>query len=376
MRSFSLRDWFGVLAWMLSAFGLGISPFIARDWSNLATALVAHISIWFGACTLSFLIHEFAHFVVAGAVGMKVWCVNAGEGRIIYDREFSNFRFILRAWPWAGSVWPVSLATDAAQVRRQWTATLAAGPLSNAALLAAMLVLALSRRSFLNLTFFEGAMAVANALLLILNVLPLRTKLNGSICASDGLNVLQLLLARKINAPKVYLGLAGSSPAVSPVPPSWRWQVKHMKLEPMLAGFRKQLGSATLSQEKRCELLDAFATAVIMFGSREFLAEADKFSEELLRTKPVEITVKGTRGSVLIDLEQVEAGMTMLKEVMNNNPSAFDGAICASFLGLAEFKRGNIDSARNWAAKARKLDPNCGALLRIEPLLEEKAQIT
>jgi hypothetical protein len=115
-----------------------------------------------------------------------------------------------------------------------------------------------------------------------------------------------------------------------------------MKLEPMLAGFRKQLGSATLSQEKRCELLDAFATAVIMFGSREFLAEADKFSEELLRTKPVEITVKGTRGSVLIDLEQVEAGMTMLKEVMNNNPSAFDGAICASFLGLAEFKRGNM----------------------------------
>ncbi len=375
VRGFIPREWFGVLAWVLSVFGLAISPFFTWDLSSLAIRLFMGISIWFGACTLSFLIHEFAHFVVARTVGMKVWCVNVGEGSIIYDTEFSSFRLIVRAMPWAGSISPLSQATDAARIRRQWIATLAAGPLSNAALLAAILALALNRKSFLNLTFFEGAMALANALFLMLNMLPVRTKMNGNIYASDGLNVLQLLLARKITAAKVYLGLAGSSPSGSPVFASWRWQVKNLKLEPVLAQLRKKMDSPTLNQEERCQLLDGFATSVIMFGSREFLAEADKFSEELLKAKPKELTVKGTRGGVLIDLDQIEAGMTMLREVMDNNPTAFDGAICASFLALAEFKRGNIDSSTTWATKARELDPNCGALLRIEPLLEERRKI-
>ncbi len=132
---------------------------------------------------------------------------------------------------------------------------------------------------------------------------------------------------------------------------------------------RKHLKTSDLAIEERIEQLDFFATCVLMYGATEFLAEADRYSEELYELKPDEWTVKGTRGSILIETGRLEEGMSILQEVMDKDPSAFDRAISASFLALAELKRNNVDVAAEWLRKSRDLDPNCGSLKRIEALL-------
>lgn len=116
--------------------------------------------------------------------------------------------------------------------------------------------------------------------------------------------------------------------------------------------------------------LDTFVTYVLMYGATEYLAEADRYSEELIRLKPDEWTVKGTRGGVLVEKGELQAGITMLEAVMAHDSNAFDRTISASFLALAHFKGNNRAEALRWIAISRQIDPNCVSMLRIEALLD------
>jgi len=84
-----------------------------------------------------------------------------------------------------------------------------------------------------------------------------------------------------------------------------------------------------------------------------------------------EWTIKGTRGSVLIEKGDLVAGISLLSEVFKHDPSAFDRAIAASFLALAELKQNDHSAAREWIRICRHLDPNCVSMHRIESLLTE-----
>jgi len=115
----------------------------------------------------------------------------------------------------------------------------------------------------------------------------------------------------------------------------------------------------------RHNLLDGFATCVLMLGASEYLDEADQYSKELYEAKPADWTVKGTRGSVLVEKGAVDEGMRLLLEVFENDPRAFDRAISACFLALGEFKLGHPEKAAEWIERARRIDPNCVPVKRV-----------
>ena len=109
-----------------------------------------------------------------------------------------------------------------------------------------------------------------------------------------------------------------------------------------------------------------------MYGAKDFLPEADQYSLELLRIKPDEWTVKGTRGSILVEKGELERGMRMLSEVIEHDPSTFDRAIAASFLALGELKKNNRESALKWLRVANDLDPECASARRVQSILDEQ----
>ena len=144
----------------------------------------------------------------------------------------------------------------------------------------------------------------------------------------------------------------------------------------LLAQYRTVLSRSNLSTDQRCAVLDAFVTYVLMHGTSEFLAEADRYSEELFRLKPDEWTIKGTRGSVLVEKGDLAAGAAMLKDVMANDSNSFDRAISASFLALAELKQNNRPEALRWLTISRESGSDCASTLRIAALLESKTPIS
>jgi glycosyltransferase involved in cell wall biosynthesis len=161
-------------------------------------------------------------------------------------------------------------------------------------------------------------MLVANGWLLLIGLIPHYATVNGVRMPNDALRLIHLIrgsptTVRLHQQPETATGSSG---------PSWHWTVSQVPVEILLAQFRTRLEDAKLSPSERDQVLDAFATAVLMYGAHEFLTEADRYSEELYRSKPDEWTVKGTRGSILVEKGDIESGQAMLKDVVEHDPSA------------------------------------------------------
>jgi predicted Zn-dependent protease len=98
-------------------------------------------------------------------------------------------------------------------------------------------------------------------------------------------------------------------------------------------------------------------------------AEMDQLSQELIAANPGNISVMGTRGSILVDIGQIDEGKAMLIQVLEKTESLFDKSYTNIFLALAEKKQGNLEMARDYAERSAKLGPNCLALKRVSDLL-------
>jgi hypothetical protein len=257
-----------------------------------------------------------------------------------------------------------------------------AGPMANAALFAGSLFW-LSHQPFdpdpasrqVIQSPIPFQMLLANGYLLLFGLFPYRARIGGVLVPNDGLRALLLLLGRE---PFPRQPPAGTGPtdveSGTTDDPNLAWQllVTQVPAHILLAAHRKLLAQSSLSASERNHALDSFATGVLMYGATEYLPEADRYSEELIRSQPNEWTVKGTRGSILVEKGDVQAGMDMLLQVLESDPSEFDQAIAASFLALAEWKRHNQEAAQTWLRRATEIQPNCVAAKRIEGIVHNQ----
>lgn len=361
----------GILGMLLLSFGFFFPTVAPPRFLTLPLGVL-------GCFTLSITIHELAHFFVGRWAGLQIWRLRIGNGRVVFEKDFREFRLVLGEIPLSGGVYPFIFVEDNKRVRWKRFLMVAAGPASNAAVLIVSAMAApggdiFDIWSWSRPISIAPIMAKVNVVIVLSSLIPYLGKVDGVQTASDGLNLVRLFLNRTPNMEGNPLGVQGNS---SHSGPSWHWTVRNSRPEPFLRKYREYLNKPNQPAVDRHQVLDAFATCVLMHGAHDFLPEADRYSEELFKAKPDEWTVKGTRGSILVDKGDIEAGITMLQDVMKHDPSEFDRAICASFLAVAEIKRNNIEEALQWIRMARSLDSDCGALPRAESLLTAVSSTT
>jgi hypothetical protein len=342
-----------ILGWLPAALGLVAwiaSPFDDSGWIESLKFLGI-----FTAVAISVVIHELAHFVAGRSLGLKPWCLRIGHGEVVFDKEFHSFRLILQSLPYSGAVYPYLAGERSDKIRM-----ICAGPLSNAALFLIFLPGFLLSPDLSDFTSISMQWFLANACLLLGSAIPRHT----STGSNDAMMIVQLL--------------RGTSPAPSKKTgsrlnlwPSWSWIIKHHPLENFLDQHRQHLKNPDISTEQRCQLLDAFATCVLMYGTGD-IDEADRYSEELLRLKPNEWTVKGTRGAVLVEKGDLPEGIAMLEEVMAHDSNQFDRAISSGYLALAKWKQGDGQEALRWLGIAREIDAQCPSTIRIGKFVESE----
>jgi hypothetical protein len=316
---------------------------------------------------LSVIIHELAHFYAGRWLGLKPWRLTIGHGPILLEKEYRSFTLVLKVFPYSGAVYPFPTSFNPNLIRWRMLLMVAAGPMSNALLFGIFTFIALQSPKFMTFTAIPMQMLIANGWALLFTLFPHVGTYDGRRLPSDGLNMIYLLRGR--SPPVEQYKYSGNRDEMRQSRPSWKWIVSQVRPELYLLEWRQQLADSKLSPDERCGALDGFATCVLMYGANEFLEEADRYSEELLRLKPDEWTVKGTRGGVLIEIGRIEEGTAMLKDVMQHDPSVFDRAISASFLALGELRQNNREAAVQWLRTSRELDPQCGSLHRIEKLM-------
>ena len=108
-----------------------------------------------------------------------------------------------------------------------------------------------------------------------------------------------------------------------------------------------------VSPGHRVRLLDALATEVLGNKQHALLPEADAWSQEALALEPDTITLKGTRGAVLVELGRPDEGEALLREVWSRSASEVDAAISAFYLGVAAKRRQDVRESRRWFRRAQ-----------------------
>ena len=98
--------------------------------------------------------------------------------------------------------------------------------------------------------------------------------------------------------------------------------------------------------------LDSLACLPIMDNLKSFLPAADEFSRESLEIQPQNLTLKGTRGAILVELGRIDEAEPLLNEVYTTSEADHDQRISAFYLGLIAKARGDRNRARTFALQS------------------------
>lgn len=230
-----------------------------------------------------------------------------------------------------------------------------------------------------------GCLILANAWCLVISLLPHHHKLPQGKVSSDGLSLLKMPFFPKSKVEEVlplyYLfeGLEFMD----------NRQLQHAKacylqglseypeqplLKNALGVVRLQLGefgeartifaqllekSDATNKILHALLLNNLAAADILFDRQGLLEEADTLSAQVYRSFPWIPAFKGTRGSILMELGELDEGIALLKQAMEEHEKPYGKAIAAAYLAIAEARRGNIECAEQYLDTALQFDATC-----------------
>lgn len=113
-------------------------------------------------------------------------------------------------------------------------------------------------------------------------------------------------------------------------------------------------------------VLDTLSTACLSHPTcRPFLRNADEWSRAAIEIEPNSTTLKGTRGSILIELGADDLGACLLAEVLAEDKQPINVGICSLYLAIVAKRRSDPDKAMAHAARARKVYPQPWLLDRL-----------
>jgi hypothetical protein len=143
----------------------------------------------------------------------------------------------------------------------------------------------------------------------------------------------------------------------------------------VIALYNRLLSSQNVSSAERVYFLDILASLVIIRGQKQYLTQADAWSQEAMKLAGYSKTVQGTRGAILIELGRYEEGLRMLFQLTEPDNDPLDIAISSCYLAKAEHRLGNGEQAWSWfelAEKTGKQIPDLSEMFaRVEQELRE-----
>ena len=120
------------------------------------------------------------------------------------------------------------------------------------------------------------------------------------------------------------------------------------------------------SLPEKLYLLDRLSCLPSMSGLQRILPDADKWSELALQLQPENLSLKGTRGAILIEQGNYNEGEVLLKEVLEKSESDIDKGVASLFLALCEKHRNDVKAAIRLARRAKRIYPVPWLLRRID----------
>ncbi|MEO8353592.1 MAG: site-2 protease family protein [Chthoniobacteraceae bacterium] len=346
---------------------------------------------------LSLLIHELGHCVAAIMVGWQParLCIGQGKKRTIV--RIGDLRFQVGSHLNGGLM--QAFARNAERFKFAQFFHIVGGPLASAIMAACLGWLAVisSERNILPSPWMEAVWMffLLECWLLLRNLWPRMCRYDSLLLPNDGLAMWRTLWLKRSDVPQQLAGhllgriefllndgrVAEAREDLNNAMDALRSAFgERLEFVPLWMGllFRtgqqssvadecaRLLESTAGKKEARVHLLDALACVPLFEGHMEMLQAALDYIDEALILDPEAITLKGTKGSLMIENGEVEGGMALLREVQSFSDSPNDQAITAYYLALGRHKLGDTNNAATALQNAKARYAVCPVAERVE----------
>jgi len=362
----------------------GISAHRQFDGEWPVACWVALICLFQALCVVP---HELAHAAAGWLLGFDVWCISLGCGRLIARRQIRGVIVEIRAIPASGFV---AIGNEDVEGHR-WgkIISVSAGPMANLLIALAAVTMAYHTR-FSAQFWLWSALAVANILILVEGSLwPRKFTHSRGATQSDGRQLLELLFRRQPSTEarrlaylhaKAYsllmrqryadaMELCFQSRLAFPGDYNFRAifalsQLARRNYFAARQGLLELLREQPQKNALFARLASAMAWADLMIGYPQLVEEAKILTTEAYALTPWIPSIQGTRGLLLLETGEIDAGIALLKNAMKNAKNREDKATVLCALSIAHTSRGELAAARSLVGKASQLCPGYELLSR------------
>lgn len=375
--------WLGYLAFLLVIIPVVILSHLAVRYYRVPLSTFA----WFiVGVPVGIIVHEAGHAVCCLLVRIPIHRVVVGTGPVILGRHVGGTQLELRLLPLSGVV-----HFDSPFPRRKLATAFvtAGGVLGNIALIGGVTALATTGAVPNRAPTSLAAMAAAQFLLVALSLVPFRARIGQVRIATDGLKLLSLMLW-PLTGERQLLRSYAAQIARYRGQPSERWRPSQASLRIAVQMSRAgwwnearrrdiqhalmaELEGGGLAPEEEMLVLDKMLTYALVPGDVEFRCKLDAWSRRALELGPGLQTLLATRGAVLVELGEYEAGKALLLPVLAQQGNAadalFDKLLCQYFMARAEHALGNVAESRAFEEAARKTAASISETAPVQVLL-------
>ncbi|HEY5729958.1 MAG TPA: site-2 protease family protein [Anaerolineales bacterium] len=376
--------------------GSGVLIFTLNPFSR-AAVIVRDISLILLFQVPLILMHELAHATVAKLTGLRVFGIVIGIGKRIWSGELFGMQWMINALP-LGGITSVG-ARPVPHIRWKLFLVYLAGPASHLLLAFAAFLLSWS----FSLSAFGhrvlGLLVFSNILLAVFNLFPRKISIMIGMQGTDGWHLMRVPFLKQDELTKLHVGYFAGEALLAysrnDFETAKRWLEQALIVDGNSAIARNVLGVIQMAHEEYLVsretflqllqteegkapalhyiLLNNVAYLNALLGDPSLLPEADQYSAEALKHLPWMPPVIGTRGTVLVELGQIEEGIALLTKAMSLHTDKHGKALNACHIALGEFRRGDAVTAHKYFATAQTLDPACVLLPRVKAELAGSA---
>ncbi|MCI0390761.1 MAG: site-2 protease family protein [Acidobacteria bacterium] len=309
--------------------------------------------------------HELGHFVCAKLVGMSPQLMKVGRGFRIFRKNFFGARLELGILPVGGltyAYYPDTGWSKFEDLKLKLIIYTMGGCLANSVLLMCLIMM-LIYTGFPALRYFIYIEIVT----IITNLVPIDVLLYGTKLPSDGKQFFSILtqnyqryffarhqkaiarIAGDRTEPKI---LFKNDIRTLELFVKAETKLAYRRFDEAIALWNQLLNTENATDVERAYLLDILASIVINLGQKQYLAQADRWSQEALKLAGHSKTIQVTRGAILIELGQYEEGKQMLILLTKSGNDPVDVVIGSYYLAKADHRLGNNEQAWIWLKQA------------------------
>lgn len=363
--------------------GCGLFVYVLSPASSITAAIVLPGAQILLSLIPLIIVHELAHAVVARLVGLRVFSIMIGIGKSIWSGKLFGTNWTINLLPIGGLTFVGTRPVP--HIRLKLFLIYLAGPACHVILAIGFILLQQAVSIYIFGHQVLTSLVVANIALAVTNLFPFKVSLTTGMQGTDGWHLLRVPFLDEAELTKRYIGyFAGEALqayAANDLESADKWVDQALTFDRASGIARNILGIIQMARgehqtarENFLQILEtdeakepglhyillnnvAYLNALLRDPS--LLPEADDYSAQAFKHLPWVPAVIGTRGTVLVELGQYEAGIALLKKSMSLHADKQGKALNACHIAIGELGRGNPGAARKYLATAKTLDPKC-----------------